>query len=70
MTDWRYSRVRMKKTKNRILPFPPSRKPTAQIIICQIGSERFAIHMEIEDLPPPAPVIQFRSPPRKRKSIG
>jgi hypothetical protein len=57
----------MKKTKNRILPFPPTIAPPAQIIICQIGRERFAIHMEIEDLPPPAPVVQLK--PRKRKSI-
>jgi hypothetical protein len=59
----------MKKTKNKILSFPQPKEPTAQTIICQIGSDRFAIHMEVEDLPPPPPVIQFRSPRRKGKSI-
>jgi hypothetical protein len=57
----------MKKTKNKILSFPPPTEPVGQTIICQIGGDRFAIHMEIEDLPPPAPVIQFQSPPRKDK---
>jgi hypothetical protein len=59
----------MKKTKNKILPFPPPKEPPGQTIICQIGSERFAIHLEVEDLPPPAAVIQFRSPPHIGKSI-
>jgi hypothetical protein len=58
----------MKKTKHKILSFPPSKEPAGQTIICQIGSDRFAIHMEIEDLPPPRAAIQFRSPPRKGKS--
>jgi hypothetical protein len=58
----------MKKTKNKILTFPPPKEPTGQTIICQIGSERFAIHMEVEDLPPPEPVIPFRSPPRKQEN--
>jgi hypothetical protein len=57
----------MKKTKNKILTFPPPKEPTGQTIICQIGSERFAIHMEVEDLPPPEPVIPFGSPPRKQE---
>jgi hypothetical protein len=57
----------MKKTKNKILTFPPLKEPTGQTIICQIGSERFAIHMEVEDLAPPEPVIPFRSPPRKQE---
>jgi hypothetical protein len=56
----------MKKTKNKILRFPPPKESAAQTIICQIGSERFAIHMEIEDLPPPPPVIQLESPQKGR----
>jgi hypothetical protein len=59
----------MKKTENKILSFPPPKESPSMTIVCQVGSERFAIHMEIEDLPPPAPVIQFRSPRRKGKSI-
>jgi hypothetical protein len=58
----------MKKTKNKVLFFPPPKEPTGQTIICQIGSDRFAIHMEVEDLPPPRAVIQFKSPPGKGKS--
>jgi hypothetical protein len=27
-------------------------------MICQIGNERFAIHYEIEDLPPAAPPLE------------
>ena len=52
----------MKKTKNKILSFPPPKEPTGQTIICQIGSERSVIHMELEDLPPPPPVIQVTAP--------
>jgi len=59
----------MKKTENKILIFPPPKESTAQTIICQIGSERFAIHMELEDLPPPAPLIQLKSTRRKGKGI-
>jgi len=58
----------MKKTKNKILSFPPPKEPAGQTIICQIGRERFAIHFEVEDLPQPTPVIPFRSPPRKGTS--
>jgi hypothetical protein len=35
-------------------PQPPP-EPADQTIICHIGSERFAIHFEFEDLPPAAP---------------
>jgi hypothetical protein len=60
----------MKKPKNKILPFPPSKQqPAAQSITCQIGSRRFAIHYEVEDLPPLAPLIHLKSPPRKGKQI-
>ncbi len=59
----------MTKTKNKILPFLPPKEPAFQSIICQIGRERFAIHFEIEDLPPPAPVIPLKPRPRKTKPI-
>ena len=32
----------------------------AQTIICQIGDERFAIHFEIEDLPPASPLLPWK----------
>jgi hypothetical protein len=42
----------MKKPENKTLPFPPPNEHSSHSIVCQIGSERFAIHIEIEDLPP------------------
>jgi hypothetical protein len=48
----------MKNRKNNLLPFPrPPEEPGTSTIIAQIGSERFAIHMQIEDLPPAAPPV-------------
>ena len=54
--------VVMKNRKNNVLPFPrPLEKPGTSTIIAQIGSERFAIHMQIEDLPPAAlPVVMWK----------
>jgi len=50
--------VVMKNPKNNVLPFPrPPDEPGASTIICQIGSERFAIHMQVEDLPPAPPPL-------------
>jgi hypothetical protein len=59
----------MNKTKNKILPFPPPKEPPGPTIVCQIGRERFAIHIEIEDLPLETPVIQLKSQPPKRRRI-
>jgi hypothetical protein len=53
------------KTKRTILCFPPPKEPIGQTITCQIGSDRFVIHLEVEDLPPPPPVIPFHLPSRK-----
>jgi hypothetical protein len=51
----------MKNSQKKVLPFPkPPEEPGAQTIICQIGGERFAIHYEIEDLPPAAPLLQWK----------
>jgi hypothetical protein len=48
----------MKNRKNRVLPFPKAPEGSGiSTIIAQIGSERFAIHMRIEDLPPAAPPV-------------
>jgi hypothetical protein len=47
----------MNKSKKKILLFPkPPEEPGASPIVVQIGSERFAIHYEIEDLPPVPPM--------------
>jgi hypothetical protein len=41
------------------LPFPkpPVEESGISTIIAQIGSDRFAIHMWAEDLPPPVPPV-------------
>jgi hypothetical protein len=53
--------VVMKDSHKKVLSFPkPPEEPGAQTIICQIGNERFAIHYEIEDLPPAAPLPQWK----------
>jgi hypothetical protein len=58
----------MKKTRNKVLPFPRSKEPTRQTIACQIGSERFAIHIEVEDLPPvKAPLLLVKAPRRGKR---
>ena len=61
--------VVMKNRKNNVFPFPkPPREPGTSTIICQIGSERFAIHMRVEDLPPaPPPVVMVK---RRAKKVA
>jgi hypothetical protein len=40
----------MKNRTNNVLPFPkPPEERGTSTIICQIGSERFAIHMQVEN---------------------
>jgi hypothetical protein len=58
----------MKKPENKILLFPQPKEPTAQTVVCQIGSERFALHIEVEDLPPLAAVIELKPTGRKGKT--
>jgi hypothetical protein len=60
----------MKNRRNTILPFPrPPKEPGTSTIIAQIGSERFAIHMQIEDLPPaPPPVVMWKRRSKKAPS--
>jgi hypothetical protein len=51
----------VKNRKNNVLPFPKAAERSGiSTIIAQIGSERFAIHMQIEDLPPAAPPVVMR----------
>jgi hypothetical protein len=48
----------MNNSRKKILQFPkPPEEPAASTIVCQIGSERFAIHYQIEDLPPARPLL-------------
>ena len=62
--------VVMKNRKNNVLPFPkaPQELGTSTIVV-QIGSERFAIHFEIEDLPP-AGSPASRTPGSKKATIN
>jgi hypothetical protein len=63
----------MKKNEKKVLPFPPPpTEPSDQTIICQIGTNRFAIHFAFEDLPPapptpPPPLLLLKQPTKKRK---
>jgi hypothetical protein len=53
----------MKNRKNNLLPFPKAPEESGiSTIIAQIGRERFAIHMQIEDLPPASPPVVMRKP--------
>ena len=59
-----------KENEKNVLPFPvPPEKPAVSPMIFQIGRERFAIHWEIEDLPPVKPVLRWKAPSRKVKPI-
>ena len=67
--DWSLSRTRgmsvgMKNGQKNVLPFPPpAAPPEVATIIVQIGNERFAIHWEVEDLPPASKPLAWRKPP-------
>jgi hypothetical protein len=53
--------VVMKNIQKKVLPFPaPSKEPAPSTIVVQIGNDRFAIHWEIEDLPPVAPLVLWK----------
>jgi hypothetical protein len=57
----------MKNFKNNVLPFPqPPEEPGTSTIIAQIGSERFRIHIQVEDLPPALPTVLM--PKRRPRS--
>jgi hypothetical protein len=52
---------RATENSQKVLPFPRRLEVFGkQTIICEIGDERFAIHYEIEDLPPAAPVVPWK----------
>jgi hypothetical protein len=62
--------VVMKNRKNNVLPFPkPPQELGTSTIVVRIGSERFAIHFLIEDLPPAgSPVL--RTPKSKKATLN
>ena len=49
----------MEKSQKNVLPFPKPPEEPATIVV-QIGSDRFAIHWEIEELPPAVPVVSWQ----------
>jgi hypothetical protein len=53
--------VVMKNRQRKVLPFPkPLEEPADSMIVVQIGKDRFAIHWEMEELPPAAPMVLFK----------
>jgi len=60
----------MKKSKNKVLPFPkPPEQPEVPTIVVQIGNEHFAIRWEIEELPPAAPLVLRTTCREKRAAM-
>jgi hypothetical protein len=58
--------VVMKNRPKKVLPFPtPPEEPLASTIIVQIGNDRFAIHWEIEELPPTLPLVVWNDKAQK-----
>jgi hypothetical protein len=59
----------MKNRKNNVLPFPQAVEQSGiSTIIAQIGGQRFAIHIQTEDLPPAEPPLVMRK--RKAKAAS
>jgi hypothetical protein len=58
--------VLMKNSHKKVLPFPtsPEELGTSTIVV-QIGNDRFAIHWEIEELPPAAPLVVWKQRTKK-----
>ena len=51
----------MKNRPKNVLPFPtPPAEPLDATIIVQVGKDRFAIHWEIEELPPASPLVVWK----------
>ena len=51
----------MKNSRKNVLPFPsPPEKDEVSTIVVHIGNDRFAIHCEIEGLPPAVPLVPWK----------
>ena len=60
----------MTKIKKKVLSFPrPPEEPVGSIIIFQVGNDRFAIHWEIEQLPPATPLVRLKRLAKKETSV-
>ena len=56
----------MKNRPKKVLQFPtPPEEPVASTIVVQIGNDRFAIHSEIEELPPTSPLVVWNDKAQK-----
>ena len=55
-----------KNSQKKVLPFPtPLEELENSTVTIRIGNERFAIHFEIEDLPPAAPLLFLKRAAKK-----
>ena len=63
--------VVMTNRTNNVLSFPkpPEEESGTSTITCQIGSERFALHIQVEDLPP-VPAMLLMPVRRARKKAA
>lgn len=53
-------------SQKKVLRFPkPPQEPEPSTLVVQIGQDRFAIHWEIEGLPPVAPLIPWERRDKK-----
>jgi hypothetical protein len=58
--------ILMNNRQKKVLAFPtPPEEPLASTIVIQIGKDRFAIHWEIENLPPAAPLLLWKRAAQK-----
>jgi hypothetical protein len=56
----------MKNDPKKLLAFPtPPEEPLDSTIVVQMGNQRFAIHWEVEKLPPAAPLLLWKRRARK-----
>jgi hypothetical protein len=62
----------VKNRQKKVLLFPkPPEQPQDQTMTIQVGNQRFAIHYEIENLPPaPLPELVVRRSPARPTRIG
>jgi hypothetical protein len=66
LTGIRGMSVVMKNSQKKVLLFPKApEEPAASMIVVEIGNERFAIHWEMEELPPAAPLLPWRRAAKK-----
>jgi len=58
--------VVMKTRQKKLLLFPKAaEEPAASTIVVRIGNERFALHWEMEELPPVAPLLPWKHAAKK-----